>query len=155
IPNNWLLTREEMLATPPHILITNYAMLEHLLLFPKNAPLFDRATLRFLVLDEVHTYTGAQATEVAFLLRKLRRRLNIPADQVRCVGTSATLANSSQAAARILEFAKRLFGVDFSQILRGKRQEHSLLRNPAQIPFSLPATAWIRLGEVLSQQTAT
>src|ERR1043166_8023875 len=40
IPDQWLLTRDEMLATPPHILITNYAMLEHLLLFPRNAPLF-------------------------------------------------------------------------------------------------------------------
>jgi hypothetical protein len=155
IPNNWLLTREEMLATPPHILITNYAMLEHLLLFPKNAPLFERATLRFLVLDEVHTYAGAQATEVAFLLRKLRRRLNIPPNQVRCVGTSATLAGGSQATAKILQFANRLFGVDFSQVVRGKRQEHSLLRNPAHQPFSLPATVWSRLGEVLLQPAAT
>ena len=47
IPQNWLLTREEMLNTPPHILITNYAMLEHLLLFPKNAPLFKNAKLRY------------------------------------------------------------------------------------------------------------
>jgi ATP-dependent helicase YprA (DUF1998 family) len=57
VPENWLLTRDEMLAQPPHILITNYAMLEHLLLFPKNAALFRRSALRFLVLDEVHTYS--------------------------------------------------------------------------------------------------
>src|SRR5207249_393536 len=100
-------------------------------------------------------YAGAQATEVAFLLRKLRRRLNIPPDQVRCVGTSATLAGGSQATAKILEFANRLFGVDFSQVIRGKRQEHSLLRNPAHQPFSLPATVWSRLGEVLLQPAAT
>jgi ATP-dependent helicase YprA (DUF1998 family) len=85
VPSNWLLTRDEMLAQPPHILITNYAMLEHLLLFPKNAALFRHSTLRFLVLDEVHTYSGSQATEVAFLLRKLRRRLNLSPESIRCI----------------------------------------------------------------------
>ena len=55
-----------MLETPPHILITNYAMLEHLLLLPRNAPLFHNARLRFLVLDEIHAYAGAQAIEVAW-----------------------------------------------------------------------------------------
>ena len=54
IPANWLLTREEMLQTPPKILITNYAMLEHLLLLPRNAPLFYHNTLQSIVLDEVH-----------------------------------------------------------------------------------------------------
>jgi ATP-dependent helicase YprA (DUF1998 family) len=46
IPANWQLTRQEMLAHLPHILITNYAMLEHLLLFPKNAALFRQPMLR-------------------------------------------------------------------------------------------------------------
>ncbi len=77
IPGNWLLTREEMLANPPKILLTNYAMLEHLLLLPRNAPLFKHSTLQTIVLDEIHTYSGAQATEVAFLLRKLKTRLGI------------------------------------------------------------------------------
>ncbi|RYG96965.1 MAG: DEAD/DEAH box helicase, partial [Alphaproteobacteria bacterium] len=75
VPTNWLLTRDEMLARPPHVLVTNYAMLEHLLLFPKNASLFHGCKLKFVVLDEVHTYAGAQATEVAFLLRKLFKRV--------------------------------------------------------------------------------
>jgi ATP-dependent helicase YprA (DUF1998 family) len=39
IPSNWLLSRDEMLDTPPHVLVTNYAMMEHLLLLPKNAAL--------------------------------------------------------------------------------------------------------------------
>ena len=58
IPSSWLLSRREMLESPPHILITNYAMLEHLLLLPRNAPLFASARLQSLVLDELHTYTG-------------------------------------------------------------------------------------------------
>ena len=68
-PRNWLLSREEMLEHPPHILVTNYAMLEHILLLPRNRALLDGAEIRWLVLDEIHTYSGAQAIEVAFLLR--------------------------------------------------------------------------------------
>ena len=73
VPSSWLLSREEMLKSPPHILVTNYAMLEHFLLLPRNAPLFENAQLKFIVLDEVHTYAGAQAVEVAFLIRNSRR----------------------------------------------------------------------------------
>ena len=78
IPKHWRLTREEMLDNPPSILITNYAMLEHLLLLPRNAPLFAQDRLECVVLDEIHTYGGAQATEVAYLLRKLKNRLGYP-----------------------------------------------------------------------------
>ena len=130
-----------MLATPPHILITNYAMLEHLLLFPKNAALFSRSVLRFLVLDEVHTYAGAQATEVAFLLRKLRRRLSLAPQRTRCVGTSASLADSETATGKILEFATKLFAEPFKQVIRGQRQKHYLLSQPPNDAFSLsPST---------------
>lgn len=71
IPCNWLLSRQEMLDTPPHVLVTNYAMLEHLLLLPRNRSLFNHIDLKFLILDEVHSYAGTQASEVALLLRKL------------------------------------------------------------------------------------
>ena len=66
-----------MLETPPDILITNYAMLEHVLLLPRNRALLKDADLRWLVLDELHTYAGAQAIEVAFLLRKLKANLGM------------------------------------------------------------------------------
>jgi len=152
IPGSWQLTRQEMLAHPPHVLITNYAMLEHLLLFPKNAALFRHSTLRFLVLDEVHTYMGAQASEVALLLRKLRRRLRLTADQVRCIGTSATLAKGADADSAILQFASDLFGASFTRVIRGDRQEHSLLTAKSDAPFSLPANVWAELGNVVAAQ---
>ncbi len=161
VPNNWLLTRAEMLATPPHILITNYAMLEHLLLFPKNAPLFRQAKLRFIVLDEIHTYAGAQATEVALLIRKLRRRIGISPETIRCIGTSASLASGEDATKKIIEFASKLFGAPFRKVIRGKRQEHHLLSQKTDRPFSLPANAWAQIGQVFAdaaidplQQTA-
>jgi ATP-dependent helicase YprA (DUF1998 family) len=81
IPRSWLLSRDEMLSRPPHILVTNYAMLEHLLLLPRNAPLFAGADLKFLVLDEIHTYAGAQAIEVAFSSASSRLGFGSPPEQ--------------------------------------------------------------------------
>ena len=107
----WQLTREEMLARPPHILITNYAMLEHLLLLPRNAPLFAERRLHTVVLDEIHSYAGAQAIEVAYLLRKLRNKLRL-AHPVQCIGTSASLGEGADAEAKTKRFASDLFGAD-------------------------------------------
>jgi ATP-dependent helicase YprA (DUF1998 family) len=151
IPPNWLLTREEMLATPPHVLITNYAMLEHLLLLPKNAPLFKHPSLRFLVLDEIHSYSGAQATEVAFLIRKLRRRLNLNSDDTICIGTSASLAEGEDASKDILRFVSDLFGAEVTRLVRGRRQEHALLAQKPVKVFSLPPETWVALGRTASQ----
>ena len=150
IPANWQLTRQEMLAHPPHVLITNYAMLEHLLLFPKNAALFRQPTLRFLVLDEVHTYAGVQASEVALLLRKLRRRLGLAPEQIRCIGTSASLAKGAEAEKDILRFASDLFGASFTRVIRGERQRHTLLTATPDTLYSLPRGAWSTLGNVLA-----
>jgi ATP-dependent helicase YprA (DUF1998 family) len=155
VPEEWLLTRQEMLARPPHILITNYAMLEHLLLFPRNAALFRGAKLRFLVLDEVHTYAGAQASEVALLLRKLRRRLGVSAEQVRCIGTSASLARGEKSEGDIVRFASDLFGTKFSRVIRGEREQHTLLRSPASDLFKLPSAAWTALGNALNERGAS
>lgn len=151
VPKNWLLTRDEMLANPPHILITNYAMLEHLLLFPKNAALFRHSALRFLVLDEVHTYAGAQATEVAFLLRKLRRRLNLSPESIRCIGTSASFASGEKVDADVLQFASNLFGAPFTKVIRGKRLEHRLLRDASPETFKLQPATWVTLGQLVSK----
>jgi hypothetical protein len=150
IPEAWQLTRQEMLTHPPHVLITNYAMLEHLLLFPKNAPLLRHSTLRFLVLDEVHTYVGAQASEVALLLRKLRRRVNLTSEKVRCIGTSASLAKGEKAEKAIIDFASDLFGASFTRVIRGERQQHALLTEQATTSFSLTSSAWAQLGSAIS-----
>jgi hypothetical protein len=128
IPANWLLSRDEMLTTPPHVLVTNYAMLEHLLLLPRNAALFANADLKFMVLDEVHVYSGAQATEVALLLRKLKNRYAPTAD-VRSIGTSASLGKSEEAKRKVLTFARRLFGANFSEVVTSDRLHHHRLRN--------------------------
>ena len=91
LPNE-LLSREEMRRTPPHVLLTNYAMLEYLLLRPADIELFDGSHSghwRYIVLDEAHVYDGAQGSEVALLLRRLRQRV-APTGEVQCIATSAS-----------------------------------------------------------------
>ena len=111
ISESWRLSRGEMLERPPHILITNYAMLEHLLLLPRNAALFRDSRLQFLILDEIHTYAGAQAIEVAFLIRKLKTRLGLKMGTIQAIGTSATL--DTQRSDDLARFAADLFGEPF------------------------------------------
>lgn len=147
IPTNWLLSRDEMLESPPHILVTNYAMLEHLLLLPRNAPLFAGADLRFMVLDEVHTYAGAQATEVALLLRKLRNRYAPKAD-IRCIGTSASLGTTDESRKKVVEFAGRLFGFPFARVVTAKRRAHHALQN-GDAELRLTPRQWIALHDSL------
>jgi hypothetical protein len=146
IPKNWFLDRKKMRATPPHILVTNYAMLEHMLLLPQNRGLFSNADLQYIVLDEIHTYRGAQATEVALLLRKLKNRLGDGNRKVQCIGTSASLSQNPAALQGITEFANRLFGATFTQPITANRLAHRLLRSslsPNQA--TLHADHWVAL----------
>lgn len=147
IPANWLLSRQEMLDTPPHVLVTNYAMMEHLLLLPRNARLFKDADIRFIVLDEVHMYSGAQATEVALLLRKLRNRYAAGRD-FRAIGTSATLGNTEEAKRKVIAFATRLFGAGFSEVVTSDRLHHHLLRGTEPC-VTRGADEWIDLHQKL------
>lgn len=148
IPANWLLSRDQMLDTPPHILVTNYAMLEHLLLLPRNAGLFANADLKFIVLDEVHVYSGAQATEVALLLRKLKNRY-APNKDVRSIGTSASLGKSEEAKRKVLSFAGRLFGTKFSEVVTSARLHHHRLRSTTPT-VRKTAAEWIGLHDSLA-----
>ncbi len=151
LPQSWSLSRSEMLEKPPHILITNYAMLEHLLLLPRNASLFNSARLQFLVLDEIHTYAGAQAIEVAFLLRKLKTRLGLEPGHLQAIGTSASLDPGN--AAELAQFASDLFGEPFdaspSALIFGKRELHPSLRS-GRASLSANANTWIHLGEFIA-----
>lgn len=151
-PRRWLLARSEMLETPPHILITNYAMLEHILLLPRNRSLLEEAQIRWIVLDEIHTYTGAQAIEVAFLLRKLKARLRIPRGEVRCVGTSASLDPARRE--ELARFAEDLFGEPFpsgeAAVITAERRLHPSLTDGEQSE-TLSPSAWIEAGRVLAK----
>jgi len=86
--------REQIRANPPDILLTNFMMLELLLTRQDvlDREVIDHCTdLRFLVLDELHTYRGRQGADVALLVRRVRQRLQ--AERLQCIGTSATMAS--------------------------------------------------------------
>lgn len=150
IPANWRLTREEMLNDPPKVLITNYAMLEHLLLLPRNKRLFSANALRFIVLDEIHTYHGAQATEVAFLLRKLKNRLGVESP-LQVFGTSASLSDGEDSDEKLKAFAGNLFGETVHEVVRGKRIVHERLSEPAASEFALSISEWYALGGAVEE----
>lgn len=107
-------TREEkdaILLDPPDVLLTNYVMLELILTRVRDKRLISAASnLRFLVLDELHTYRGRQGADVAFLIRRLRQASG--SKQLRCVGTSATMATGSYDERRrvVADVATTLFG---------------------------------------------
>lgn len=112
-----LLSREEMRNNPPHILITNYAMLEYLLLRPQDSPFFDGEHARhwrYLVLDEAHIYSGATGIEMAMLIRRLKDRVckNMEGD-LHCIATSATLVKEEEDFEKVADFAANLFGEEF------------------------------------------
>lgn len=117
LPNE-LLSRDQMQVEPPHILITNYAMLEYLLLRPKDTAFFDGATgsfWRFIALDEAHIYDGAAGIEIAMLLRRLKDRVvQSEPGRLRCIATSATIGRGREDFPAVARFAQALFGEPFA-----------------------------------------
>jgi hypothetical protein len=112
-----LLTRHEIQAASPDLLVTNYSMLEYMLLRPIERDIFadTRAYYEshpeetfFLILDEAHLYRGANGTEVAYLIRRLLDRLRLPTSRVVFIATSASFSNSVAAAT----FVARLTGLE-------------------------------------------
>ncbi len=127
-PENELLVREEIRKNPPNILITNFSMLEYLLVRPKDSTILNADTLQnwsFMVLDEVHTYRGTLATEISHLLKRLQAfAQKIP----QFILTSATLGNSQEDKKKIIEFASKLTSVDYAEddIIYAKRMTPSI-----------------------------
>jgi ATP-dependent helicase YprA (DUF1998 family) len=134
--DNELKSREAMQSAPPHILLTNYAMLEYLLLRPEDTVFFDGPTARhwrFLVLDEVHTYNGAMACDVAMLLRRLKDRIvQSEPGRLRCIGTSATLGDGEKDAELVAQFARDLFGEAFQahDLILAEREALHMAHHP-------------------------
>jgi len=116
IPNE-IISREEMRKNPPNILLTNYAMLEYLLLRPNDNVFFDGSSadnLKFIVLDEAHTYNGAKGTEISMLLQRLKQRImSRNKYKLTCIATSATLGGGKDALQEVAKFATDLFHEPF------------------------------------------
>lgn len=118
-----LVSREEIREKPPHILVTNFSMLEYMLIRPVDAPIFSAKNLAFrslprlraIVLDEAHVYAGAQAAEIHMLLRRACQRFETRLEDVRGYATSATLQSAGGRDA-LEEYAAQMFGKTRAQV---------------------------------------
>lgn len=159
-------TRDRILKEPPHILLTNYMMLELILVRPQERRFVDRtvAGIEFLVFDELHTYRGRQGADVALLIRRLRERCANP--ELVCIGTSATMVAGEgmgglERRQTVAEFASKVFGIPvdpndvveerFSRLTAPGPFDRGALRRAVEAPVPQtvegmrvsPVTAWI------------
>ncbi|MGI0491372.1 DEAD/DEAH box helicase [Alkalinema pantanalense CENA528] len=107
-----LTQKNDIQNNPPHILLTNYVMLELMLTRMHEKTLIESPDLKFLVFDELHTYRGRQGADVALLIRKLRQRSG---RDILCIGTSATMSsqgNRSDRTRTVAAVASKLFGIE-------------------------------------------
>ena len=118
-----LMTRDEVQRFCPDILITNYSMLEYMLMRPIERSLFsqtkawldsDPSNQLILVIDEAHLYYGAAGAEVALLIRRLMARLGINRTRLRCILTSASFGDT-EGNENAVRFARELTGLRADQ----------------------------------------
>lgn len=130
-----MLSRSEMQTRCPDLLVTNYSMLEYMLLRPIERSIFeqtaawlaaDKSNVFTVVLDEAHMYRGSGGAEVAYLLRRLHARLGVPRDRVKYILTSASLGKSEEAVIRMKSFAADLSGLGSQgrefMLIKGEQQ---------------------------------
>ncbi|MEV6965270.1 DEAD/DEAH box helicase [Hamadaea sp. NPDC051192] len=147
--------RDEIRANPPDILLTNYKMLDLLLQRIPDLPLWQGGGLQYVVLDEFHTYDGAQGTDVAMLLRRLGAATRLaepgrPLGRITPVATSATLASTALSdagigdhsvdadRAKLLDFARQVFGAEFAEDSLVGEQRITAHEFCGEIDFELP-----------------
>ncbi len=122
---NERVSRDAMREKPPHILITNYSMLEYMCIRPNDDAVFSNAKLRFVVLDEAHVYKGATGIEASMLVRRVETRLTEEGHSPQYILTSATLGDESSNP-QIFAFGEKLCGHSFQSIVRSKPIIHEI-----------------------------
>lgn len=157
--NGELLSRWDMVQTPPDILITNYSMLNVMLMRDLEEPMFkatrdwltaDSGHVLTLVVDELHTYRGTSGSEVALVVRNLLMRLGLQPDspQLRCIGTSASLEEEAGTS-----YLQAFFGVseDSFRIVPGHPKQPPFFAEPlARREFEEAA----RIGDTADREVA-
>lgn len=133
VEGNELTRKDDIRRYPPDIILTNYKQLEFLLVRKADRALFTRS-LRYLVLDEIHSYRGALATEVACLLRRLKARCGLVTSELRAIGTSATVSQDAGGDAALAKFATDLFAEPF--------EPHDIIGEAYQ-PIEVPAQTYM------------
>lgn len=121
---NILATRQKMRREPADIILTNPTMLEYMLLRDKDQGLFNAQTLRWIVIDEAHTFSGAGAAEMAMLIRRVLYAFNRTAEDVRFAVSSATIGNDDNNQTATKRFITGLTGVAANRlsVISGNRE---------------------------------
>lgn len=141
--------RQSLIENPPDILLTNYRMLDFILMRPEEQSLWDENTqksFQYLVIDEVHTFDGAQGADVAALLRRLK--LKLKKEQITCVGTSATVASDNEDGDPIqdlCQFASTLFGETF-------KKEHVITNETMSFTEAINQSVSPNIGNYIDSQ---
>lgn len=158
LPNE-IISREQIRVAPPNILLTNYSMLEYILLRPQDASLFEGAfgsSWRYIAIDEAHVYSGALGTEIAYLIRRLKARIRCDAGEapkLHCYATSATIGSPDDMP-KVAKFAQDIFGEPFAQgddapsVVKGVQDFPESDLAP-ETWGSLSMDAWVRLRKAL------
>ena len=137
-----ILSRRLIREEPPPILVTNAVMLEMMLVRAKDQGILQRSRgqLRWIVLDEAHSYVGSQAAEISLLLRRVLHKFGSDAANVRFIATSATIGGVD-ATERLRDYMANLAGVDRSSItvVSGRRSVPLLPAELASLRQSLPS----------------
>ncbi|AML52820.1 hypothetical protein RC74_17540 [Falsihalocynthiibacter arcticus] len=115
--------RKELRSKVPPILVTNVTMLEYLLLRPQDRPILEasKGKLKWIILDEAHSYVGAQAAEMALMLRRVREAFGVNPEDVRLVATSATIGEGEETRNQLRRYLADLAGVseDLVDVIEG------------------------------------
>lgn len=113
-------SRKLLRASPPPLLITNATMLEYMLVRPDDRPILERSRgkLKYIVIDEAHTYVGSMAAELALLLRRVMNAFEVDPQDVRFIATSATLSSGDAETARtdIQRFLADIAGQELARV---------------------------------------
>jgi len=129
-----VLYRPTLRDDPPPILVTNQTMLEYMTIRHKDRPILDksRGKLRWIVIDEAHSYIGSAAAELSLLLRRVMEAFDVTPDQVRFVATSATIgsADDEKSVKSLQSFLADIAGIPPSSahVVVGKSQPIDLLK---------------------------
>ena len=148
---NIVASRQELRHSAPPMVVTNATMLEYMLVRTRDRPIIEQSqgTLRWIVLDEAHTYLGSQAAELALLLRRVMLAFNVSSQQVRFVATSATMGDEASTE-RLRLFLAQVAGIPIEQVvvLGGRRKVPPL---PQQKPANL-LNDWQQIADIDSEQ---
>lgn len=141
-----LITRFEMQQFCPDILITNYSMLEYMLLRPRERKIWNDTkewlaesidNRLMFVIDEAHMYRGSSGGEVALLIRRLFHKLGIGRDRVQFILTTASMPNQDQQDVdAVMKFANELTASDDSAQFRYLTGERETI--DGQLKYDIP-----------------